>query len=257
MRNSRVFFLAAALAMPVCGAGRGANATDFKKAGEFYLASQFEQAIALYQNMLAVSPHSAALHYNLGNSHFKSGNLGLATASYLRAYALAPLDADIAYNLDFCLKRVGETLYPPGVPKPLFLAFHALSLNAVAAAFWILSCGLLLWLSLYPWTTAGLRPHPALQALLGRLIVIFLLLDAAFGSWWWLRSSQEKGLGVVAANGAEVRNGPGENFSVGFMVPEGRRVKVLETRADWMEIGVLKEGVKGWLLKDSVILVNY
>ncbi|OGS04253.1 MAG: hypothetical protein A3G41_04480 [Elusimicrobia bacterium RIFCSPLOWO2_12_FULL_59_9] len=256
MRHSRVLFLAAALALSVCGAGGGTSANDFKKAGEFYLASQFEQAIALYKTLLAASPHSAALHYNLGNSYFKSGSLGPATASYLRAYALAPLDADIGYNLDFCLKKVGETLYPPGVPKPLFLAFHALSLNAVAAAFWILSCGLLLSLSLYPWTTAGLRPHPALQALLGRLIVFFLLFDAAFGSWWWLRSSQEKGLGVVVRNGTEVRNGPGENFSVGFTVPEGRRVKVLETRADWAEIGVLKEGVRGWLLKDSIIVVN-
>ncbi|MCX5796349.1 MAG: SH3 domain-containing protein [Elusimicrobia bacterium] len=46
---------------------------------------------------------------------------------------------------------------------------------------------------------------------------------------------------------AELRSGPGENFNVSFTVPEGRRVQILGSDGAWVELGVLKEGVKGWL----------
>jgi hypothetical protein len=60
------------------------------------------------------------------------------------------------------------------------------------------------------------------------------------------------GRGVIIAQRAELRNGPGEKFTVGYTAPEGRRVRVLSASGTWLEVGLLKEGVKGWTLAASV-----
>jgi len=53
--------------------------------------------------------------------------------------------------------------------------------------------------------------------------------------------------GVIIRHNAEVRSGPGQNFPVSFKVPEGWRVSRLDAKNGWIEIGVLKEGLKGWV----------
>ena len=74
-----------------------------------------------------------------------------------------------------------------------------------------------------------------------------------FGLWWaGLRAVLPAGRGVIIAGRAELRNGPGDKFTVGYIAPEGRRVRVLSESGPWLEVGLLKEGVKGWTLASSV-----
>ena len=53
---------------------------------------------------------------------------------------------------------------------------------------------------------------------------------------------------------AEVRSGPGGQFSVGFTVPEGRAVTLLNAspQSGYLEIGLPDEGLKGWVRESSV-----
>ncbi|MEK9145874.1 MAG: SH3 domain-containing protein, partial [Elusimicrobiota bacterium] len=68
------------------------------------------------------------------------------------------------------------------------------------------------------------------------------------GAWWGLRAlTGEAYPGVILAAEAEVRSGPGLRNPVSFKAPEGRRVSILGEKDGWLEIGVLKEGLKGWL----------
>ncbi len=74
-----------------------------------------------------------------------------------------------------------------------------------------------------------------------------------FGGWWMgLRAVLPPGRGVITTARAELRNGPGEKFTVGYTAPEGRRVRILAESGEWLEVGLLKEGVKGWTLATSV-----
>jgi uncharacterized protein YraI len=52
---------------------------------------------------------------------------------------------------------------------------------------------------------------------------------------------------VIVAPDAEARSGPGLNFPVNFKAPEGRRVSVVQEADGFVEVGVLKEGLKGWI----------
>ena len=232
--------LAAALASP-------AAAAAYADAKASYDAGRFDQAASEFEALLAARPDDAAMHYALGNAYLKAGRLGRASASYQRAFDLDPRDGDGRHNLDFVLKRSGEELAPPGIPGPAFAAFTALSSRELAGLHWLAA-----WAAM---TLAGLsllgdaaRREKLRGGLIGAAAAWL-----AFGIWWaGLRAALPAGRGVIVAARAELRNGPGEKFTVGYTAPEGRRVRVLSDSGAWLEVGLLKEGVKGWVLASSV-----
>ncbi|MBI2386677.1 MAG: tetratricopeptide repeat protein [Elusimicrobia bacterium] len=235
--------LAAALASPDAAA---APAT-YDQARAAYDAGDHDRAAAAFAALLAADPGDPALHYDLGNALLKAGRLGRASASYQRAFDLDPRDGDGRHNLDFVLKRSGEELAPPGIPAPAFAAFTALSARELAGLHWLAAWAAMILAAL---TLLGnVERREALRDWLLGAAAAWVL----FGLWWaGLRAVLPPGRGVIVAGRAELRNGPGEKFTVGYTAPEGRRVRVLAESGEWLEVGLLKEGVKGWILAASV-----
>lgn len=235
-----IILLAAALAFP-------AAAAPYDDAKAAYDSGDFERAAGLFAPLARARPSDAALQYDLGNALLKSSKLGHACAAYQRAFDLDPRDADGRHNLDFALKRAGEELAPPGVPSPLFAAFTALSSRELSGLHWLAA-----WAALIIAGLALLGDEARRAALLNPLMgtaAAWLL----FGLWWaGLRATLPTGRGVIVTARAELRNGPGDKFTVGYTAPEGRRVRVLSDSGEWLEVGLLKEGVKGWTLASSV-----
>jgi tetratricopeptide (TPR) repeat protein len=238
-----------ALAPSCARAGQADRQTLFTDANAQYENSRYAEAISGYRNLISLSPRAAAAHYNLGNAYFRfaqPGSLGLAIASYERAFALRPRDSDIRQNLDFALRRAGESLVPPGVPSAFFVLYHLFSMQELAAFQW-----LGYWCALLLGTVFLLRRdlRDRLKPWLAAAAAFWL---ASLG-WWAARAlTSVDSPGVILHQMAEVRSGPGENFSVSFKAPEGRLVTVLGSKGEWVEIGVLKEGLKGWLPAEAV-----
>ncbi len=246
--------LVAALAVP-------AAAATYADAKAAYDAGNFIAATAEFEALVSAHPGEATLHYDLGNALLKAGKRGRASASYQRAFDLDPRDADNRHNLDFVLKLSGEELSPPGIPAPAFAAFTLLSARELAGLHWLAA-----WITLF---FAGL-------ALLGRTLSLGIWKEQSLALWlgrrnfsncliisatawlflflWWagLCAVFPPERGVIVAERAELRNGPGNQFTVGYTAPEGRRVRVLSESGVWLEVGLLKEGVKGWTSASSV-----
>ncbi|MBI4679431.1 MAG: tetratricopeptide repeat protein [Elusimicrobia bacterium] len=220
--------------------------SDFSQAAQRYAAADFPGAAAIYRSMLESQPRNASLRFNLGNALFKAGRTGPAIAEYQRAYDIRPRDADIRYNLDFALKRAGEELVPAGVPPFLHYLFHLLGTRELAGLHWI-AC----WAALLLASLALLRR--SVSGPLGWWGAAAAAAWIFFGGWWGTRKALEPTeRAVVTKPFAEIRSGPGDNFSVAFTAPEGRRVEILSENGRWLEIGLAKEGAKGWILSESV-----
>ncbi|MFA6091692.1 MAG: tetratricopeptide repeat protein [Elusimicrobiota bacterium] len=217
---------------------------DAAEGGKLYEAADYSRAVEAYGSALAKSPQDAALHFDLGNAYFRRGqpgDLGRAAASYERAFRLSPRDADVRYNLDFALRRAGESLVPPGMPSSAFVLFHVLSRGEL---FILHALGL--W-SLLLLLTLGFWKEPLRERLRFPALAAGLLWLAA-GSWLIvLEWTDVKNPGVVLAQEAEVRSAPNTGAPVQFKAPEGRRVCILQEKDGWLEIGVLKEGLQGWI----------
>ena len=77
------------------------------------------------------------------------------------------------------------------------------------------------------------------------------------GAWFALNISlQQEPRGIIVSPPGEVRNGPGLDYAVGFTIPEGSNVVVLNKRPDWIQIGLPQQGLKGWLPTSDVELIN-
>lgn len=216
------------------------------EAQALYDAADYERSAQAWRELARREPNEAAWHYDLGNALYKSGRLGPAVASFQRAFDLSPRDEAVRHNLAFALRRTGEELVPEGVPHALWRAFRLLSLRELAGLHWLAWWALLLlagaWLS-WPRRREALGPWTA-SALAAWLVL---------GGWWAARRSAEPAArGVIVKAGAEVRSGPGERSSVSFTSPEGRRVQILTDGGAWLEIGVIKEGAKGWIESSAV-----
>jgi tetratricopeptide (TPR) repeat protein len=214
-----------------------------------YDRGDFTAAVAAFQTLLGQGLESPELYYDLGNAEFKAGQLGRAIAAYRQALRRDPQDEDIRYNLNFARSYVRQ---PADRSGPLARAAgkalawfpsDTLALAALACylALAVLGAALLL--------TRG--RVTALRWAAAAAGVLFVLTAAWASARLWADRNQR--WGVVVASQAEARNGPNASYQVGFLVPEGREVRILGREGEWVAIGLPAEGYKGWITSGDLL----
>lgn len=91
-----------------------ANASNTAaKADEEYNRENYKEAIALYEEAIKTDGVSSDLFYNLGNAHYRAGNVAESILAYERAMRLNPSNDEARSNLEFVNSRIidkkGET----------------------------------------------------------------------------------------------------------------------------------------------------
>ena len=81
-------------------------------ANQAYTDSDFETALTLYDSVLNSGLESAVLHFNLGNTYFKLGDIPAAILHYEKAKKIDPTDEDVLYNLELANSRIIDKMEP-------------------------------------------------------------------------------------------------------------------------------------------------
>lgn len=238
------------LALFALFSARAALAYDRSVLAEYndlYKSGNYQAALEGYREIAAKEPFNPYAYYNAGNACFRLNKPGLAILYYGKAFRLDPRDPDIRANLDFAMKHTGQALVPEGMPRVLhylYYFFSDLELRAAATLFWWLSC---LLLAVYALKT-GLRGK-----LRGTLLASALLFSGSL-LWFAARSTSAfSNAGVVTAEGSvKLLSGPGDTFKAYATLPEARLVKILDDTDDnYYEVGIPREGIKGWIPKSA------
>jgi len=247
-----VVALAVATVTLVSGAVSRLQAQEeiFEQGNQLYLEGDYAGAIEAYQAVLDAGFESVALHYNLGNAHFKTGELGLSILAWERARALAPNDPDVLANLELALSQTADAIEP--LPR-----FWLIS----AASWWVglLPRGALIALVTAAWLIVGagvaarvlarrdeVRSVGKWAAFGGAVVVL------VFGTNLFVR---ELGIGtaergVILADAVPVRSAPADQDDLTlFEIHEGTRVRIEQRAGDWTEV-VLDDGKVGWVPVD-------
>lgn len=214
----------------------------FGMANQMYEKGRWDEAETLYQSLLRRGLASADLYYNLGNVAYKKGERGRAVLWYERAKRLAPRDSDIEFNLKLAMSHIKDD--GRGLPQKILqmAAVNELTLVLMASVWIFFGVGGLVFLG-------RVRGQVWPQVLLWASGLSLTL--AAF----WLGVNirwDRQGIGIVTAPPGEVRNGPGTEYAVGFTIPEGNRVLILNSRPGWIQVGVPEQGLKGWMPESEV-----
>jgi tetratricopeptide (TPR) repeat protein len=103
--------------------------TPFDQANIAFAQKDYPRAASDYEAIIAHQGFSAPVLFDLANTYYQSGKIGLAIVNYERAQLLAPRDADIAFNLHMARIKAGVADRPiPVVERAVrFLSLNTLS----------------------------------------------------------------------------------------------------------------------------------
>ena len=219
---------------------------NFSAGNEQYRGGKYEEAAGTYEQIVTNGYESAALYYNLGNAHYKNGNIPAAILSYERAKRLAPGDEDIRHNLALANLRIVDKIDP--IPRLFLVEWWEGLIGLMSSSGWgMLAIGAL-------WAAALLLA--AFRLLRGRIVQRALSISGAaaivLGAFAFIaggiqdtRESSEN-LAILFAPSASVKSAPDAQSTDLFVVHEGVKIDLLDAVGEWRKIR-LADGKIGWL----------
>jgi tetratricopeptide (TPR) repeat protein len=209
-----------------------------------YDQEDFSTALTHYQT-LREQGTSAALEYNLGNTHYRLGHIPEAIAHYRRAQWLRPDDPDVQANLDQAIEQTGALV--PNLPPTRKLS-EFLTPTAWQKSF-LVSCWLIAGVGILSLAVPQVRNARAWTLPL----LIFLLILTGCGTLF----SRPTGLqqeAVLNGNVVTARFEPLTDATEHFSLPGGSVVHVKQVSRNWVQI--VSDEKSGWVNLDHALLLK-
>lgn len=222
-----------------------ADSAAFEQANKSYETGRYLEAIEAYQRLLTNSP-TGAVHFNLGNAWYKSGQIGEAIAEYRLAEALSPRDPDVRANLKFARARVDGSSYRPNwlqeqVGKLSVKEWAAMTTGTI----WIFF-GLLTACQLRPGWARGLRSWTTLSGIVAAGLLAMTV--------WLAKARTANHMAVVVQREAVMRLGPFEESQSALNLNNGAELLVLDYKDNWLHVTPDRRQ-SGWIPYKSVRLL--
>ena len=221
----------------------------FFSANAAYEDAEYARAAELYEQVITAGGTGGAVHYNLGNAYLRSGQLGLAIASYLRARASLPREQDVLANLEYARNVAKDAIEPPA-PSEAMRNLFFWHYNFSASELWIgvLVLNLLVWLFL----AARLFSQSAIWKWLAVACGTVLLCVASSAI---VHSAGLSEVAVIVPQEVDVTYGTDEDSVVRFKLHAGTEVRVVERSPGWVKIR-LPDDLEGWIPQTQVEVVR-
>ena len=227
----------------------------FDKATEAYNQGRYDDAISYYEQILESGKHSAAVYFNLGNSHYKKNEIAPSIYYYEKALLLEPGDPEIQNNLRFARNMTLDAITPlpqTDLQRLYQRLVYALSLDgwAYVGIFFAL-----LFVGAYLFFLASNTPNRKRIGLITSLVSLMLAIVCTTLSYLQYRAYRKDQPAIVFAREIPVRSEPNERGSSAFLLHEGTRVQVLDSLDQWRKIR-LADGQNGWIPAESIRLLK-
>lgn len=239
-------------AFSLCIAQNENKSALYNRANEMYTKGRFEEAIQLYEKILADGFTNYKVEYNLANAYLKTNPPILAKAilHYERALKLAPRDPEIRYNLEYARSLIRGKLPEPN--KSWLQKQWGDFISCVAPPETVMVLSALYFLAFlclifYLIFDAHKIKKTFKVIAIVSAVLFALVIPITYSSL--KNASQERG--VVLEDELPARSGPGEENKELFKVYEGMSVKKVDIRNGWVEVK-LPNGLTGWLPAEKV-----
>lgn len=230
---------------PVAAMDRTTADTLVAQAVQRYAEGDVVGALTLFDSV-AGHWNSAGLQYNIGNCHYRAGDIGRAILHYERALRLAPGAADVRANLELARQQVVDRV--PELPAFSLSATWGLLRGGRDADQWARRCMvvsplffLVLALAMVVRGRGAALGLKVLAGLLGAALLVCIAFAAARHA-----ELQDHSAAIVLAPKVDVRSEPGEGATLLFVLHRGTKVTVLQERLGWYEVR-LANGNIGWM----------
>jgi tetratricopeptide (TPR) repeat protein len=237
---TRILPVLALLCVVSVTTGESAQAQEqFQKANAEFAAGDFKLAAANYDAIVRSGEWSANLFYNLGNAHFRNGDLGRAVLNYERALQLEREHPEAEANLRVTREQARALEFASG-PMERYL-------RLADAGTYTVACAILFWLAVL------LLIWRARRAVLAAALLFAFALGCGFAA-----HAQEKWgdeLAIVTGDTVEARVATADTAKSVLALPPGSEVRILQRRGDW-SYAALPNDQRGWIAANEAVRVR-
>lgn len=223
----------------------------FEEANAAYADGNYEEAIEKYNRILENGETAVAVHYNLGNAHYKLNNIAPSIYHYEKALQLDPQDEDVRNNLVFAQNMAIDAIEE--APQSEFESWIRSSLFSLSSSGWAWTSIFLMLLFVAFFLVYLFSKKPLLKRVFFISALVFFIV--AIGTVFMGYSRQDmvdsESFAIVFAEEAPVRSEPNSRSEEAFLLHEGTKVEVLENFQDWTKIELIN-GSQGWIEQQNI-----
>lgn len=226
---------------PPTAAGADAEAI-FSQGNQAYTEGNFDDAVALYTDVMRSAGFSASLLYNMANAYYQKKDVGQAILNYERALFLDPGNPDIETNLYRAKKEFGLKNKPLPHWKT---ARNTLTLDQWT---WLGSMSLAAFSILFFFGCVGQKkPYRPLFTVIGGALVLLFLVSGTATTSRYMDMNQ----GVITSDDATLRVSPFASASKTTRIKDGELVRIAKTYKDFVLVKP-SAGNSGWIAKKEI-----
>ncbi len=227
----------------------------FDKATTAYNEGNYELAIDNYQQILRNGKHSANVYFNLGNSYYKSNQIGPSIYYYEKALLLDPNNPEIRNNLSFAQQMTIDAIEPlpqTALSKILSNTRGIFTFDQWAyIAIGFMALFVALYLSFYFMQFAAQKRIAFIGGLVSLLFSGLCIAMAVFQYQDFIKTNPA----IIFAQETTVKEEPNNRSNTLFELHEGTKVMVEEKLNDWNRVR-LADGKNGWIPASDLKLLK-
>ena len=213
--------------------------SEFYRANYFFKKQKYHKAESLYIKILN-SYKSPEVFYNLGNTYFKEGKIGMAKLYYIKSLIMDPRNPLAKNNLLYVRRLNKKNYYINRSPlDKLFDAVFEIFSYKELKILIIFSVSLFLLL-----VSTFILFRKKIIIYVGFLSTI-LLLYSTLSLLHWKSKFSEK-IGILTYPSLELSKGPGKDFDKTIHIKDGCEFKILDKQEGYTFIQ-LGDGTTGWI----------
>ncbi len=226
-------------------------AGTLEDAHKAYEEARYEEAAALYSEVVETKGASATVYYNLGNAHYKQQEWARAILYYERALRINSRMKDARFNLELTQTHIRDKIEP--VPRPLLSILWQNTMQFLAPASWLF---LAILFTILAATAAFLlyrsnRPEvrrPAFNVLLFSAITALVVMVISLSTRHYMLTHKRA---VIMEPTVILRSEPSESSTSLFILHEGLTVDIERSERDWFYVS-MPDGNTGWLRSEVI-----
>jgi tetratricopeptide (TPR) repeat protein len=211
----------------------------------YYLESDFSNALRIYEDLYSQNYSSGDLFYNLGNCYYNTGDIANAVYFFEKAIILNPTDKDIQHNLKIAKAAVKSKT--EALPDVFYKRWLTSILGVFSSDNWAILASILFAMAL-----AGTGLYFFSKKIIirktgfisGIVCLIFSLIFLFFAN---NRANKiTNGNYAIIFETSLVKSSPSDDSNNLFEISEGLKVEITDTLKTWSNIR-LTDGKEGWV----------
>ena len=218
----------------------------FNLANQHYAEGRYQEAITLYETLLAEQAPAPELYLNMGNAYFRINDMAHSILYYQRALRIRPHYSDARHNLEIAQSRTVDNI---DATNTNFMVRGTRSVvNMANSNTWTwLSIGLFIGcLGLFFLFAFGRRTALRKTGFYGAIVTLLLSVVCLLCATAQHRQETDHTQAIIMRTEINVKSSPDESGTDIFMLHAGTQVTVGEQIGDWYEIQ-LADDTKGWI----------